>query len=236
MRSMVIIWLALMPLAGCASHRPAEQFGKVFYLDGTGNLGYGTQGVPRGLRDAGYTGDTEVFIWTSFLGPLADQLNAFDIISRRADELARKIEDYHRRHLGMRVNIIALSAGTGVAMKAVERLRGSKVDNLILLGSSLSHNYDASAALRNMTGKIHVYHSPRDAVLPSTMTVGTIDGKRGVQPAGLVGLKPPVGLESRIVNVRWNPDFKRLGWHGGHIDCVNHSFVRDVVAEIVTED
>jgi hypothetical protein len=120
-----------------------------------------------------------------------------------------------------------------VATWAIEDLKGAKIHNLILLGSSMSHDYDMRKALQNMTGNIYVYYSPHDQVLETVKFVGTIDGKRGVESIGSVGLRPPKGLENRIVNVGWSRDWVRLGWAGDHTDCTSERFVRYEVSKHV---
>lgn len=224
---LVIAALSCLPLVvGCQQHGAAEKFGKTFYLDGAGNWGFGASEVPRGLQQAGYTGDVELYIWTTSFNPLVDQLNIGGA-KLRASFLARKIEQYHQRYPQNPINIIALSAGTGVATWAIEDLRGgARVRNLVLLGSSLSHDYDMTAALRHMTGKIYVYYSTMDSVLETVRLVGTIDGKRGVDSIGLVGLKPPPGMKDRVVNIPWSRKWMALGWTGAHTDCTNQRFVR----------
>ena len=222
--------MGLALAAGCQHSSPAERFGKTFYLDGAGNWGFGASEVPRGLQAAGYQGDVELFIWTTSFSPLIDQLNV-PAARLRARALAQRIEDYHQRYPENQINVIALSAGTGVATWAIENLKTAEVDNLVLLGSSLSHNYDMSQALRHLAGEVYVYYSPHDQVLKTVEFVGTIDGVRGVHSAGQVGLRPPRGGEERIVNVGWNRDWMRLGWAGAHTDCTNERFVRYEVAK-----
>jgi len=240
-RLLSILTLAGMSLTtiGCqtggrvVSASSPERFGKTFYLDGAGNWGWGQTSVGEGLRRAGYRGDVEVFLWTTSLNPLIDQINI--IAARlRARQLARKIEDYHRRYPDTKINIVALSAGTGVAVWAIEDLTGGvRVDNFAMLGSSLSHNYDVRPALKHMTGSIFVFHSPLDGVLPSTLIVGTIDGRHGVEPAGLVGLDVPPGAENRVVNIAWTKEAKRFGWQGGHVDTANPVFVAKEIAPLL---
>ncbi len=230
-RPVLLVILLAIPLAGgCHYGGAAERFGKIYYLDGAGNLGFGAVGVPKGLKEAGYKGDVEIYVWTLSFNPLIDQLN-IPGAKLRAAGLADRIKDYHRRYPKNSIDIISLSAGTGVATWAIEALDdGTKVDNLVLLGSSLSHDYDMTAALKHMTGKIYVYHSPHDKVLESVKLVGTIDGKRGVASIGLVGLTPPHGLENRVVNIGWDPSWVRLGWAGAHGDCANYRFVHYEIA------
>ena len=226
----LVLALCAALAGGCEKRGAAEKFGKTFYLDGAGNWGFGAAEVPVGLQQAGYNGDVELYVWTMSLNPLVDQLNIGGA-KLRALALARKIEDYHQRYPQNTINVIALSAGTGVATWAVEDLHGAKIGNLVLLGSSLSHDYDMRAALRNMTGRIYVYHSVHDSVLETVKIVGTIDGKRGVDSAGLVGLSPPRGLEHRVVNIAWDRSWLRLGWAGAHTDCTNQRFVRHEISK-----
>jgi hypothetical protein len=232
-RLTALIVLVLTGLAGgCQSGNPGrEPFGKTFYLDGAGNWGYGAAEVPRGLRYAGYQGDVEVFIWTSSLNPLIDQLNLLGVAEGAGKRLAGKIKDYKKRYPDRPVNVIALSAGTGVAVWGCENLdEPSRIDNLVLLGSSLSYNYDMTKALPNVKQKIYVYHSPHDSVLGTVEIVGTIDRKTGVKSAGQVGLQPPGGDRGKIVNTPWSEQWRALGWAGGHTDCTNEKFVREEIA------
>ena len=226
-------------LAGCATtpatatRYPADKYGKTFYLDGAGNWGFGAASVPVGLQEAGYRGHVETFLWTTSFSPLVDQLNIVGAKLRSA-ALSDRIEQYHRDYPGNDLNMIALSAGTGVAIWAVEGLEnGTKINNLVLLGSSLSHDYDARKALANMTGNIYVYHSEHDVVLGGVTMVGTIDGKRGVASAGLVGLDKPPGARDRVQNIRWSERYIDVGWTGAHTDCTSKPFIRKVIAKHV---
>jgi hypothetical protein len=220
------LFIALQALAtGCVEHT-AEQFGKTFYLDGAGNWGFGASEVPEGLKEAGYEGDVELYVWTTSLVPLVDQLNIV-AAKAKAAALSRRLTDYKRRFPEKPLHVIALSAGTGVATWAIEGMKdGAKVNNLVLLGSSLSHDYDMTRALGNMEGKIYAYYSPHDTVLETVRVVGTIDGKRGVDSIGLVGLTPPPDMEDRVVNIGWDRSWMRLGWAGAHTDTTNQLFVR----------
>jgi len=235
----VILLLIALPLStGCETtgSNAAEQFGKTFYLDGAGNWGFGAAEVPSGLREAGYKGNVEIYVWTTSLMPLVDQLN-IPAAKLRAAALADRIKAYRRRFPDNELNLIALSAGTGVAAWAVESLdQNTKINNLVLLASSLSHDYDMTRALKHMTGKIYVYHSPHDEVLAAVPLIGTIDGKRGVQTVGQVGLRTPPGAAGRIVNTPWSRKYVHLGWTGSHTDCTRKPFVREVIARHVLHE
>ncbi len=219
-------------VAGCQTPRnaEAEKFGKTFYLDGAGNWGFGAAEVPSGLKEAGYTGDVEIYIWTTSFSPFIDQLNQ-PAARLRARALADRIKKYAKMYPLNQLNIISLSAGTGVATWAVEDIGPDvKIHNLVLLGSSLSHDYDMTRALKNMTGRVFVYHSSEDAILAGVRMFVTIDGKSGVDSAGLVGMRKPRGMADRIVNIPWSRKYQRYGWTGSHTDCTNKIFVREVIS------
>ena len=221
--------LPLLLLVGCVGN-PREEFGKTYYLDGAGNWGWGVAEVPKGLRDAGYQGDVEVFIWTSSLNPAIDQVNVLGN-HLRAAMLTGKIQDYLRRHPDQDVNIIALSAGTGIATWAVEALNeNEKIANMVLLGSSLSYNYDMSKALRRVRGKVYVYYSPHDEILlTGARALGTVD-RKFVDGAGLRGLHPNDGSSPKVVNIGWSSRYTRWGWTGAHTDATSPGFVQHEIA------
>ncbi len=229
-------------LAGCAEtrkHNRWEKYGKVYYLDGAGNLGFGQDTVPRALRAAGFRGDFESVIWTTFTGPLGDQVIRINA-RLKANDLSKRIISYRRRYPSAPVYIIGLSAGTGVAVWAVEDLpAGMMVDDIVLLGSSLSNNYDMTKCLRHVKGKVYVLYSSRDAILTSFIPLtGTIDGSYFVQPAGLTGMYPPEHASretielyrKKLVNIAWRPSFERLGYAGGHTDATSYAFVKYFIA------
>ncbi len=227
----VVIGIAALAVVGCqTAERPREQFGKVYYLDGAGNLGFGTQSIPSGLAKAGFKGDVETVRWSQSVIPIVDQIDE-NKARREGAKLAHKIADYKQRYPHQPVHIIALSAGTGVAMWACEQLPSQvEVDNVVMLGSSLSHDYEAGYALQNVRGHMFFYHSDRDAVLPTTAILGTIDGETDTRAAGQVGLRPPAGMYRKVVNVGWSEPWMAMGWNGGHTDCTKRKFVENVIS------
>ena len=228
-RITLTVLLAALSLPGCSD--PREEFGKTYYLDGAGNWGFGVADVANGLERAGYDGAVETFLWTTSFNPAIDQVNRIGA-RLRALGLAGLIDDYIDKHPDKDVNVIALSAGTGVTIWAIENLRaGHQVNNVVLLGSSLSYDYDIRKAAENIRGKIYVYFSPHDTILQAPVrALGTIDGKLNHEAAGLVGLHPPHGPDEKVVNTAWNRRYVRYGWTGAHTDCTSEPFVRNVLA------
>jgi hypothetical protein len=225
----LVACLAVACLAGCAD--PKEKFGRTWYIDGAGNWGFGVVDVPVGLEQAGYKGLVSNHHWSLTLNPALDQTLRF-IARGSAGVLAGGITDFLKQNPEADANIIALSAGTGVAIWAVEDLKPPyKVNNVILVGSSLSSRYDIRKALANMKGDIYVYYAASDPVLQGPVRLlGTIDGSFD-DSAGLVGLRGPGAVSGRVKNIGWSPKFESLGWTGGHADCTNSRFVRAEIAK-----
>lgn len=225
------VTISLAGLAGCAptfSEKAAH--GIVFYCPGAGNTDFGDANVRRGLEQAGYSGEVASFLWTLTFNVALDQ-ELRGPARARATQLAGIIEDYAKQYPGQPINLVGLSAGTGIAMWAAEDLKnGVKVDNVVLLSSSLWNKFDAGPALKNIKGKVYVYYSPNDAVLAGPMKLfGSIDGVFGEDGAGAVGLHSPNG-QDRIVNVPYRDDYAKFGYYGGHLDSTAPDFVRNYLA------
>lgn len=225
----LIISIFAAGIVGCAD--PKEQFGRTWYIDGAGNWGFGLVDVPVGLQEKGYQGAVTNHRWSLTFNPALDQTLRF-IAKGSGRSLGKEITAYLKRYPTADANIIALSAGTGVCVWAVENIEPPyKVNNLILVGSSLSSKYDMRKVLANTRGNVYVYHSPNDPVLSGPVRLlGTIDGTYD-DSAGLVGLNGPGYSSGRIKNVGWTRQYVSLGWTGGHADCVNRRFVAGELAK-----
>lgn len=234
-RRSVLVLAALwtISLAGCAD--PKEKFGRTWYIDGAGNWGFGVVESATGLQRAGYQGIVDNFRWSLTLNPALDQTLRF-VAKGGGERLGGVISDFLERNPGADANVIGLSAGTGVGIWAIESVRPPhKVNNYVMLGSSLSSNYDVSRALRNMKGNIYTYFSSSDPVLQGPVrTLGTIDGTFD-DSAGLVGLRGRGAPAGRIVNVGWSPKYERYGWSGSHTDATSEGMMQFVISKhIVT--
>lgn len=220
--------------------------GYTYYLDGAGGgqpLRNWAGGVRQGLLDAGYNGAGEVFTWETGAGVAADQGSSVEYKRGKARELAGRIQTYAREYPGRPIHLIGLSAGTAVAVFTLESLPEScSVDNVILLGSSMSSDHDLTAALRRVRGHLYVFTSDNDAVLrflvPSAGSADRVDA--GERLAGLRGFMMPARatpetrqLYAKVKRVPWTREFERDGNYGGHTDAVNAAFVRDHIAPLL---
>lgn len=217
-------------------------YGVTYYVGGAGPIGnVGSLDVPGGLKDAGYHGAVEAFTWQG-LTHAGDQIN----LSRnrsKAVELSNKIREYRRAHPNKKINLIALSAGTGIAAFALEYLpEDVKVDNVVFLACSMSSHYDLTRALRRIRVKLYVVYSDTDPILRNVVWyTGTVDrasSKEGI--AGLHGFRLPDELGpdterqyAKVMNIPWRIDFSSAGYDGGHIDCTSREFIRRYVGPIL---
>jgi hypothetical protein len=237
----LILGLSLMLSAligGCEANTSQDRLGRTYYIDGAGNWGYGVAEVHHGLRRAGYEGAIINYRWSPTLNPALDQTIGRPAARLRGAKLGKEIGWYLSDYPDNQVNIICLSAGTGVGVWACESLEPpAKVHNLVMLGSSLSSNYDMRKALENISGAVYVYYAPGDLILQGPVrTFGTIDGQMGVDSAGLVGLHPPGMKSGRIVNIPWLPKYERYGWTGAHTDATSEPFVCGYLARHIVPD
>ncbi|MBW7904725.1 MAG: hypothetical protein LC135_08925 [Phycisphaerae bacterium] len=232
--ALIVAVAVLVVAVGCAPNfGPNAKNGIVFYCPGASNTDLGDVPIRKGLQDAGFRGEVNVFYWSlapvPIVGVAIDQYAKYARL--RAGTLARDIEAYIDRFPGRPVTVIGLSAGTGVALWAVGELRhGYEVDNVVLLSSSLSSTFDASWALQRVRGRVYVFYSPNDAVLSGPMRfAGTIDGSFTDEPVGLVGLRSP-DPAGKIQNIPYSAEFASYGYYGGHTDSTASGFIRAVVA------
>lgn len=219
-------------LSGCTTGFTEEaEYGVVFYCPGAGNWDIGARGVKDGLKAAGFEGQVATVMWTVLANPAIDQTLRINAVAA-GKRVGDRIEEYLDKYPGRPISVVGLSAGSGIAMWALESLKpGYKVDNVVLLSSSLSKDYDPSDALKAVNGKIYVYYSPHDAVLAGPMRIfGTIDGKYGAVGVGEVGLQTGKA-NNKIVNIKYDPKFRKYGYLGGHMDSTAEKFVQAVLSK-----
>ena len=216
--------------------------GITYYVGGAGPIGHvGSWDVPRGLADAGYQGSVEIFTWQS-LTHAGDQIN-LKRNREKAVELTARIKRYRQQYRDQPINIIALSAGTGITTFALEFLpEGAEINNVIFLGCSLSSKYDMTRALKRINGGLYVLHSPYDRILRNLVWyTGTVDRSSAAGGvAGLAGfcLPPRIGPDTemqykKLHNVVYRRAFSEAGYGGGHTDATRQAFVREYLADVL---
>lgn len=219
--------------------------GYLYYFDGAGG---GTakknwaEGVKDGLLAGGYPGAGEMFTWETGDGLIADQDASVRFKRAKASEAAAKIIRHAKEHPDPPLDILGFSAGTAVAIFALEDLPESvRVNDMVLLGTSISRNYDMTKALRRIKGHVYIYTSTRDRMLGFLMPFsGTADRKFDDPGAGITGFTLPNGASAetrklyaeKIVTIPWTAKLENDGDYGHHFDNVRMEFIRDHVTPL----
>ncbi|HEY2572711.1 MAG TPA: hypothetical protein VGH65_01540, partial [Verrucomicrobiaceae bacterium] len=243
-------------LAGC-SHAPtgwpkaqagrAERIhhGYIYYMDGAGGgtakVNY-AEGVQKGFLAAGYRGGGEMFSWELGKGLMADQDASVKYKRAEAKKVAAKIAQRAKAYPGVPLGILGFSAGTAEAIFALEYLPDDvQIDTVVLLGTSISRDYDLTKALRHVKGHVYMYTSTHDRMLGFLMPFsGTADRKFDDPGAGITGFVLPAGatVETRqlyakkLVPIAWTARLEKDGDYGHHFDNVKMEFIRDHVAPL----
>lgn len=257
-RASVFVAVALATFAsGCATkpvglpkplpNREARmKHGYTYYLDGAGG---GTakanwaEGVKEGMLAAGYPGAGEMFSWEEGKGLVVDQDASVAYKRSKAKELAVEIQKQKAAFPDAPINLLGFSAGTAEAIFALEYLPDNlQVDQVVLLGTSISRDYDMTKALQHVKGKLYIYTSTHDRMLGFLMPFsGTADRKFNDPGAGITGFVLPKGANDqtrklyadKIVTIRWTKELEADGDYGRHFDNIKMEFIRDHVAPLL---
>ena len=204
-------------------------------LDGVGGFQFIPLLVRKVLRDADSPISSTWFRWQAPIpGLMLVDLMWRTRNQRRAEMLADKLLALHRNHPDARIHIISYSGGAGVAVFALELLKGRvPIESLLLFAPAISPSYNLGPALRRVH-RAYVMMSRKDTWLlgAGTRLFGTMDRKR-VRSAGMVGFAVPPELSvedqqsyKRIRIIEWCDDFRRYGHSGGHTGWAQVSFLR----------
>lgn len=220
--------------------------GCVFYFDGAGG---GTKksnyaaGVIDGMLAAGYQGAGELMSWETGQGLMADQKASVEFKRAQARKSADSIRRYVEQYPGRPVALLGFSAGTAEAIFALESLpENVQVDRVVLLGASISRDYDMTEALKRIKDKLYIVTSTHDNMLAIAMPLsGTADRKFHDPGAGIKGFVLPANASGeterlyarKIATIPYSKDFRKDGDKGHHFDNVKKEFIRDHVAPLI---
>jgi hypothetical protein len=220
--------------------------GCTFYFDGAGG---GTKksnyaaGVVEGMLEAGYRGAGEMISWETGKGLIKDQDASVAYKRSQAEAGALKIRNYQAAYPGAPVNLLGFSAGTAEAIFALEALpETAPVDHVVLLGTSISRDYDLTEALKRVKNKLYIFTSTHDRMVGTMMKFsGTADRKFHDPGAGIKGFVLPAGASAetrqlyaeKIVTIPYSKEFRKDSDKGHHFDNVKPEFIRDHVAPLL---
>lgn len=227
-----MLWIVVFifsGLAGCASQRPQGP-DVVFIVAGVGgNSGYGglaeaVAAPGRTVQTIGWGAPPPLFVFNYSVGAIHEDAES---------DVARRIEQWHEAHREGRIDLIGHSAGCGVVLGAVPRLKDARVNNIILLAPSVSPGYDLTPTLLHMDGKLHNFYSELDTVALSWRTgnFGTYDGVKS-KAAGNAGFTRSYPA-SKVVQHPYDPKWNELGHDGGHFTVRSKRFAEAVIAPLL---
>lgn len=221
----LILALLLLLTTGCYSTGSRGTGpGVVLFVPGAGGDGTWYRGVNDGLRDAGETRTIRTVGW-GMPGPFFVMNFNDKGVHLRAEQ---KLADAIARAGAGPVDIVAHSAGCGVALGALGRLpEGVSVRRVLLMSPSVSPQYELEPALARVDS-IDVFHSQRDTIFLSwrVSTFGTYDGVK-TKAAGNVGF---VTDSPKVRQHAWSEGDATLGHDGGHFGATSRAYVRKVYA------
>ena len=174
------------------------------------------------------------------------------------DAAERKLADWIERRRQVnpagRIWLVGHSAGCGVILGALGRLRGwgevtggsshdlqdgnpTPICGVILLAPSVSPDYDLAPAAAHVHGPIDVFTSEGDTLFLRWRTshFGTYDRIK-TPAAGFTGFNIPTTPSSNKVRVRqhaWSPADKSFGNDGGHFGAMARAFIRARVVPLL---
>lgn len=217
--------------------------GLTLVVPGVGGVDPNVHALLDGLADGGTGQAVQVFDWSSPI-PLANwwvNLADYGRNRRKARELAGIIADYRAGHPGRPINIVGHSAGAGMAAFALEESASDvKIDNLVLLSAALSHDYDLSAAMAHVSGRVASFHSDIDPVVSwGTRMFGSVDRKfcccGGCGGFDLATDAAPAARAAfaRLEQIPWSSEMVSYGNFGGHLGTFARPFVVKWVTPIL---
>lgn len=217
----------------------------VFILDGVGGAQFGPVLIRRALREEGHSLGTVVYDWQCGLrGEIWTDLMWLRRNRVMGARLARKLLAFRRDHPQATVHLVSYSGGTGIAVFALERLRGRPlIETLVMPCPALSPTYNLGPALRAVE-RAYALVSPKDwGILGlGTQIFGTTD-RQFCHAAGRVGFRIPadataadVEAYERLREIPWSRELRRYGHHGGHTGWAGVPFLRAHLLPILRGD
>ncbi len=230
----------LLCVAGCAGGPHASDGpDRIFFVPGVAGDGPWYDGLRRGLTEGGIAEGMKTVSWGA--PPPLTMLNfqTQSIHNSAEVKLAEKIARWHADHPDGRIRLIGHSAGGGVVLGGLARLRpGIQVDDVILLNPSVSPQYDLAVALARVGGRLHLFCSDRDKLFLGwrTSTFGSYDNVK-TEAAGKVGFRPattlPAELTDKLVQHRYEKQWQAMGNQGDHFGATGEAFVKGVIAPLM---
>jgi hypothetical protein len=193
------------------------------------------------LKCAGATDRWEVYEWVGDRG-IFQALREIDENHRIAGDVANYLTALHHANPRARIILSSESAGTAIAVWALEKLPPDvRVETVLLVAPDISPGYDLSPALAHVDRHLFYTTSVFDfGTLGVWSTIlGNMDGVKSAG-AGFVGFHPPAGADAaayqRIVRVPWKLTDIFTAHFGNHSGPMAMLYARNVLGPILVDD
>jgi pimeloyl-ACP methyl ester carboxylesterase len=222
--------------------QPADAVPKPYllHLPGIAGAKYIDHSVVRGIKEAGFDGEMEIYDWTEN-DPGVGALLAYDRNHKEAKLIAAKLVQHHNAEPNGKIFVLAHSGGCGLAIWALEDLPADvKIQTLVMMSPAVSPEYDLSVALTHVTGHLYVFSSLADLFVLGTGTklLGTIDGVK-TDAAGRVGFSKPKTADDReymkLIPMPYDTAWFKYHDSGDHIGGMTRLFGENVLEPLILQ-
>jgi hypothetical protein len=245
---LVLSGLATLSGSGCASMRPRPiaikapitEGGIVFAIDGAGNFQAASQSV-RAVAEHDHLPVQVVTVeWSHGYGRIiADQIG-YAYARTQGCQLANEVRQFRLEHPAVPIYVMAHSAGSAVAVTALENLPPDTIDRAIFLAPSLSAGYDLRPALNAVKYGLHVFYSQHDTAYLGVWTgiLGNSDRRWGPS-SGRIGFQiacdspEDAFLFQKLFQRPWQPVDRAAGNDGKHYGDYQPDFVRQHILPLL---
>lgn len=196
----------------------------------------------KALVDGGVTAEVRVHNWKRLFGVIANLVSHADNL-RMAARVADEIRQYRSLNPDATIDLLGYSGGGGLAIMVAEALPEEiGIRNIVLCQPALSPDYDLTAALRRVKGRIIHFYSPLDVAIlgVGTKVFGTMD-RKFVASAGMNGFDESKAvsdpdLRDKLIQCRWSGKEFRSGHWGGHLAILTYRWNKARVAPCLLAD
>jgi pimeloyl-ACP methyl ester carboxylesterase len=221
----------LLLLTGCASRNPQAQIRNprttlVFLPGAGGRLPVNEEFIYAILQERIATEAIQLD-WTHQRN-LGQVMREVDRNHAFAESVRDELRAIRKRNPNGQIILAAHSAGTGIAVWALEQAGEPLVDDLLLLAPALSKDYDLGPALSHVKHHAWAYWCPLDVTIlgAGTKSMGTIDRK--FEPAaGLTGFS---FADPKFTQVKIDYADLHTTTAWAHVSVLTQEYVHDEVA------
>lgn len=237
--------LAIFFLIGCSAPLRAQgptapAIDVVFVADGAGNYQMASKMLRAAALEVGAPLEVDTFVWShGYKKVLPDQVD-FAYARAQGLNLADLLVAFRQQHPEARIHLVGHSAGSMVVLSAAEHVPPGTIENIVLLGPSVSCEYDIRPALRCVRCGLEVHYSSRDWIYLGLCTklVGCAD-RRHSGASGRYGFTLTVEcpedqqLLPRLHQHPWQPEDRLLGNDGGHYGAYQPEYLKARVLPVL---